>query len=58
MTVTLISITLSACTKFEKNLLRGFATIVTLFPFEVILSGEGLGARLIELGKKGSPSRT
>ena len=48
MTVTLTSITLSGCTKFEKILLERFATI-TLLPFEVILSGGGLSARLVEL---------
>ena len=58
VTITLTSITLSGCTKFEKNLLRGFGTIITLFPFEVILSGGELGARLIELERRGSPSHT
>jgi len=32
-------------------LLGDFATITTSFAFEVVLLGEGLGARLIELGR-------
>jgi len=56
--VTLTSMTLSGCTKFVKFFLEGFAMIITLFSFKVILSGGGLNARLIELGRRGCPSHT
>ena len=42
VTVTLTSITLNGGIKFGRALLGGFAMIITLVIFEVILSGEGL----------------
>ena len=58
VTVTLTSMTLSGGTKFERSLLGGFATIITLFTFEFVLSGGGLGAKLILLRKRKSSRHT
>ena len=57
MPITLTLITPSRCTKF-RSFLEGVAKIIISFFFEVVLSGGGLGARLIELGIGGSPSHT
>jgi len=58
VTVTLTSITLSGGNKFRRSLLGDFATIITSLFFKVVLSREGLSARLIELGRGGSPRHT
>ena len=54
--VNLTSITLSESIKFGRSLLRWFATIITSFSFEVVLSGGGMGAKLIEQGRRESPT--
>ena len=50
-TISLTSITLGGCTNLGSMLFSGITMIISIFALEIILSGGGLGARLVELGR-------